>query len=63
MLYRYWACHFLRKYGAKVVGVTEYNGGIVNEEGINTEDLKKYFVKVSVIPILPNPSVICIIVA
>jgi len=41
----YWACHFLRKYGAKIVGVAEYNGGIVHEEGINTEELKRYLVK------------------
>jgi len=31
--------------GAKLIGIAEYNGGIFNEDGINVEHAKKYFLK------------------
>ena len=31
--------------GMKLLGIAEYNGGIYNEDGINVEHAKKYFVK------------------
>ena len=31
--------------GMKLIGIAEYNGGIFNQDGINVEHAKKYFVK------------------
>ena len=31
--------------GVKLIGISEYNGGIYNEDGINVEHAKKYFTK------------------
>lgn len=39
----YWAAHFFEKSGARVTGVVEYNGAIVNEEGLDVEELRAYW--------------------
>jgi len=39
----YWAAHFFQKYGAKVVGVGEYNGAIYNEKGLDVEALYQHW--------------------
>ena len=38
----YYAALFLSDAGAKIIGVAEYNGGIMNEEGLDIPDLKSY---------------------
>ncbi len=41
----YWLAHFLVKEGAKVVGIIEPSGAIMNEKGIDVEDAKKFLIK------------------
>ena len=40
-----WACNFLSDMGAKIVAVTDKNGGTVNPNGIDIGELKKHFQK------------------
>lgn len=35
----YYAAHFLHHYGAKLIGVAEFDGSIYNPEGINPDEL------------------------
>jgi glutamate dehydrogenase/leucine dehydrogenase len=37
-----WACTFLAERGAKVIAITDFDGGTINPKGINIEELKKY---------------------
>lgn len=41
----YWAAKFVHDAGAKVIGVAEYNGGVVNPNGINPDELDAYKTK------------------
>mmetsp|Transcript_21227 Transcript_21227/g.36363 ORF Transcript_21227/g.36363 Transcript_21227/m.36363 type:complete len:501 (+) Transcript_21227:43-1545(+) len=41
----YWAAKFLEESGAKIVGVGEYNGAVFNENGMNVEELARYWNK------------------
>jgi glutamate dehydrogenase (NAD(P)+) len=38
-----WVSRFLRKRGAKVVGVTDLHGGVFEKEGLDTEKLQEYY--------------------
>jgi len=38
-----WACEFLSKMGAKIVGVSDVHGGTFQEDGINVEKLQEHF--------------------
>eukprot|EP01112_Ceratiomyxa_fruticulosa_P011288 TRINITY_DN304_c0_g1_i5.p1 TRINITY_DN304_c0_g1~~TRINITY_DN304_c0_g1_i5.p1 ORF type:complete len:513 (+),score=100.77 TRINITY_DN304_c0_g1_i5:130-1668(+) len=38
----YWAGRFLEQAGAKVIAIAEYNGGIINQEGLNIESLNRH---------------------
>jgi glutamate dehydrogenase/leucine dehydrogenase len=35
----YYASHFMHHYGAKLIGVAEYDGSIYNPDGIDPDDL------------------------
>lgn len=35
----YWAAHFFHQHGAKIIAVSEWDGSIYNEDGIDPEDL------------------------
>ena len=39
----YYASRFLSENGAKIIGIIEKNGSIINEKGINIESSKKHF--------------------
>lgn len=39
----YYAARFLSESGAKIIGIIEKNGSIINEKGINIESSKQYF--------------------
>jgi len=39
----YWAAHFFQQHGAKVVGVGEYNGAIYNPDGLDVNELIKFW--------------------
>mmetsp|Transcript_15460 Transcript_15460/g.15436 ORF Transcript_15460/g.15436 Transcript_15460/m.15436 type:complete len:496 (+) Transcript_15460:27-1514(+) len=41
----YWACHFLQKDGAKILGVIEPSGSVFNENGIDVDDLKAFMIQ------------------
>ncbi|KXB02955.1 hypothetical protein AKJ35_00070 [candidate division MSBL1 archaeon SCGC-AAA833F18] len=41
----YWACKFLSEEGAKIVAVTDIEGGTLHEEGINVRELNRYKAK------------------
>ena len=40
----YWAAKFLIEAGAKITGVGEWNGAITNDNGLDVEDLHRYWV-------------------
>ena len=39
------AAYYLAEMGAKVVGVIDINGGVINEEGFSFEEIKAYFLQ------------------
>jgi glutamate dehydrogenase (NAD(P)+) len=41
----YWAAKFLQESGAKITGVGEWNGAIYNDQGLDVEDLFRYWQK------------------
>lgn len=41
----YWTCKFLSEEGAKIAAVTDYQGGTLQEDGINVGELNKYRIK------------------
>jgi len=41
----YWAAKFLHENGAKIIGVGEWNGSIINENGMDVADLYRYWQK------------------
>lgn len=50
----YYASHFMHNYGAKLIGVAEYDGSIYNPNGINPDDLFKWKEKNGGIKTYPN---------
>ena len=38
-----WACFFIEKMGATIVGVSDISGGLYNEKGLNIEKLMEYY--------------------
>jgi len=38
-----WASHFFSKDGAKVLGIIEYNSGIYDSNGLDIQDVKRYW--------------------
>ena len=38
----YWAAHFFHQAGAKIIAVSEWDGSIYNEDGIDPEDLMEF---------------------
>merc|ERR1712130_176106 len=41
----YWAAKFLHENGAKIIGVGEWNGSIINENGMDVAELHRYWQK------------------
>jgi len=39
----YWAAHFFQEQGARIVGVGEYNGAIYNPDGLDINELIKFW--------------------
>merc|ERR1719348_1172951 len=49
-------CRYLHRYGAKCVGVIEWNGSIANPEGIDPKELEEFMLETGSIKGFPGAS-------